>query len=123
MGVKLTSRQQAQLGWLETLSPKFDRMKKTIELMASNQADEAQQRGLARLLDELKAQASGLGITPLAEAFGYMGMTLRRSGGYQTKVRGLREMLAGARINFDGALRNATAPAEADADSENNVSP
>ena len=72
MGAKLTTRQQVQLAWLESLPPKFDRIKKVIELMSSNQADESQQRALARLLDELKAQAGGLSLTAIAEGFGFM---------------------------------------------------
>jgi hypothetical protein len=39
-----------------------------------------------------------------------MGTLLRRSGGHQLKVRGLSEMLAGAKINFDGAVRKASTP-------------
>jgi hypothetical protein len=124
MAPKLTARQQAQLGWLETLPPKLEKMKKIIELMSTSQADESQQRGLAKMLDELKAQAGGLGVTTLADSFGYMGMTMRRSGGHQTKVRGLREMLAGARINFEGALRNASiAEPGSGADDDMPVSP
>lgn len=119
MAPKLTARQQAQLGWLETLPPKFERAAKVIELMATHHADDAQVRGLGRLLEELKAQASGLGITALSDTFGYMATLLRRAGGQQVKVRGLREMLAGAKINYEGALRTASTPVpgpEADAD-------
>ena len=110
MAEKLTPRQIAQLGFLETLPPKFERMKKVIELLSTQHADETQVRGMLRMVDELKAQASQVNITPLAENFGYMGMLLRRVGGQQIKVRGLRELLAGARINFEGAYREASTP-------------
>lgn len=110
MALKLSPRQQLQLAWLETLPPKLDRANKVIELMATHHADDTQVRGLGRLLEELKAQASGLGVTALSDTFGYMATLLRRAGGQQIKVRGLRELLAGARINFDGALRAATTP-------------
>ncbi|MGH7592755.1 MAG: hypothetical protein ACRELE_02740, partial [Gemmatimonadales bacterium] len=84
--------------------------------------DEAQVRGMQRLVDELKAQASQLNVTALAENFGYMGMLLRRPGGQQTKVRGLGELLAGAKINFEGAYREASTPIGAPDVEEDDVS-
>lgn len=123
MAQKLSPRQLAQLAWLDTLPPKFERMKKIIELLSTHHADESQVRSLQRLVDELKAQASQVTITPLAENFGYMGMLLRRSGGHQTKVRGLQELLAGVRINFEGACREASTPATPDVEEEADVNP
>ncbi|MEO5826150.1 MAG: hypothetical protein ABIR59_09710 [Gemmatimonadales bacterium] len=108
MAIKLTSRQQAQLQWLQLLPPKFDRIFRVVEQLSTQQADDVQLRSLTRLLDELKAQASGLNIGALADTFGYMGMLLRRGGGHQLKVRGLRELLVGAKINYEGALRSAS---------------
>lgn len=122
MAQKLTPRQQAQLAWLDTLPPKFERMKKIIELLSTHHADETQVRSLQRLVDELKAQASQVNITALGENFGYMGMLLRRAGGHQTKVRGLQELLAGAKINFEGACREASTPVTPDVEEED-VSP
>jgi hypothetical protein len=107
---KLSPRQQAQLAWLGTLPPKFDRLHRIIEQMATHHADDTTVRAAQRTLDELKAQASTLGVSALGDTFGYMGTLLRRSGGHQVKVRGLREMLAGAKINFEGALRSASTP-------------
>ena len=78
--------------------------------MATHQADDTSLRAAQRMLDEMKAQASTLGVTALGDTFGYMGTLLRRSGSHQVKVRGLREMLAGAKINFEGALRSASTP-------------
>jgi hypothetical protein len=123
MAPKLSPRQLLQQAWLDTLPPKFERIKKVIELLATHHADEAQVRGLQRLFDELKAQASQVNLTPLAENFGYMGMLLRRAGGHQTKVRGLHELLAGAKINFEGACREASTPATPDVEEEEDVSP
>lgn len=108
LAIKLTSRQQAQLQWLQLLPPKFDRIFRVVEQLSAQQADDVLIRGLARMLDELKAQASGLGIGALADTFGYMGMLMRRGGGHQLKVRGLRELLVGAKINYEGALRSAS---------------
>jgi hypothetical protein len=122
MAEKLSPRQLAQQAWLDTLAPKFERIKKIIELLATHHADEYQVHGLQRLVDALKAQASQVNITPLAENFGNMGMLLRRAGGHQTKVRGLQELLAGARINFEGACREVSTPATPDVEEED-VSP
>ncbi len=110
MGVKLTPRQQAQLAWLESLHPKLERAARIIEQMATMQADESQVRSLGRMLGELKAQAGSMNITALAEGFGTMATMLRRTGGLQLRVRGLRELLAGARINLEGAIQIASTP-------------
>ena len=123
MAQKLTPRQQAQLAWLDMLPPKFEKMKKIIELFSTHHADESQVRSLQRMVDELKAQASQVNITPLAENFGYMGMLLRRAGGHQTKSRGLNELLAGAKINFEGAHREASTPLVPDEEEDEEVSP
>jgi hypothetical protein len=109
---KLSAKQQNQLAWLATLPPKFERLNRLIEQLAVQQADDVQLRSAQRMLDELKAQASTNGIPALGDTFGYMGTLLRRGGGHQLKVRGLREMLVGARINFEGALRAASTPAD-----------
>lgn len=114
MAEKLTARQQAQLAWLQTLPPKFERLHRLVELLSAHQADDVQLRAAQRMLDELKAQASGNGVPALGDTFGYMGTLLRRGGGHQLKVRGLREMLVGAKVNFEGALRAATTPATGD---------
>lgn len=108
MASKLTSRQLAQLAWLEALPPKLDRLVKIIELMAIQQADDSQVRGAARLTDELKGQSGALSLMTLAEGFGFMGSMLRRTGSVQTRVRGLRELLSGIRANAEGARRSAS---------------
>ena len=118
MAPKLTPRQIAQLAWLDTLPPKFERMKKIVELFATHHADESQVRSLQRMVDELKAQGAQINVTALADNFGFMGMLLRRAGGHQTKVRGLQELLAGAKINFEGAYREASTPVEPDVEED-----
>jgi hypothetical protein len=121
MSQKLSSRQQAQLALLQTLPPKFHRMQATIEEMGALRADEVMVRGLARQLDELRVKAQGLNLGKVAESAGLMAMMARRSGGLQVRVRGLRELLANLKINYDTALREATTPgadAEAEAASE-----
>lgn len=124
MAPKLSARQQAQLLWLEGVPPRLERATRVIEMMATHHADDAQVRSLRRQLDEMKAQAAGLGLSALADGFGYMGMLLRRTGGHQVKVRGLRELLAGVRVNFEGAFRTASTPEpEAPDDAAGSVSP
>ena len=110
MAVKLSSRQQAQLAFLETVPPKIARVDRTIEQMSLGQADDVMVRGLTRVLDELKAHAGSLGMGALAETAGIMSTMSRRGGGVQMKVRGLRDLLGSLKVNFDGAMRSATTP-------------
>jgi hypothetical protein len=110
MARKLSSRQQAQVAFLEQLPQKFQRMHGLIEQMASLKVDETILRGFGRLLDEIKGKASALSLTGIAETAGLMGTMLRRGGGLQFRVRGLREMLGSLKSNYEGALRSATTP-------------
>ncbi len=118
MALKLTSKQQTQLAFLETLPPKLQRAAGAIELMSTNKADDNIVRGLCRMLDELKANAQGLGLPGLADAAGIMATMARRGGGMQSKVRGLRELLGTLRANYDGAVKKATTPEREDSDEE-----
>ena len=116
MASKLSSRQQAQLAYLELLPPKFQRIYSVVEQLASPRADEALMRGLGRLLDEIKGQAAGLSLGTLADTAGRMGMLVRAGGGMSMKVRGLRELQGSLKINYEAALRSATTPAASDAE-------
>ena len=107
---KLSSRQQAQLAYLQTLPPKFKRMHSVIEQMASLQVDDSALRSFIRSLDQLKAGAAALSMTSLADTAGLMATMARRGGGVQTKVRGLRELRGSLKIGYEGALRQATTP-------------
>ena len=110
MAVKLSSRQQAQLAYLQTLPPRFNRIHAVIEEMAGLRADDVVVRGLGRLLDQIKAEAAALSMSALAETAGIMSTMTRRGGGLQMKVRGLRELLASLKINYEAAMRAATTP-------------
>jgi chemotaxis protein histidine kinase CheA len=110
MPPKLSSRQQAQLAFLEQLPQKFQRMYSIIEQMSSQRVDDAILRGFGRLLDEVKGKATALSLNGLADTAGLMGTMLRRGGGLQFRVRGLRELLGSLRTNYDAALRQATTP-------------
>ena len=110
MAVNLTSRQQAQLAYLQTMPPKIQRIHSVIEEMSALRADEAVVRGLARLLDGIKGNASALSMPGLAETAGIMATMTRRGGGLQMKVRGLRELLGSLKINCEAATRSASTP-------------
>lgn len=110
MAVKLSSRQQAIVAVLETFPPKFAAINRQIEELATMKTDEAHQRRLARQLDEMKVAAQSVGVNAVAETLGIMGQLARRTGGLQTRIRGLREGFSGLKINFEGAMRSATTP-------------
>jgi hypothetical protein len=76
--------------FLEQLPPKFQRMHNVIEQMASLKVDDSIVRGFGRLLDEVKGNATALSLNGIAETAGIMGTMLRRGGGLQFRVRGLR---------------------------------
>lgn len=117
MAVKLSSRQLAKLAVLETFPPKFDSIYRLIEELGSLRADESVPRRLARMVDEMKAGAQAVGETGVAETLGVMGMLARRTGGVQTRVRGLRESFMALKTNFEGAVKHASTPgAEEDVD-------
>lgn len=110
MAVKLSSRQQAQLGFLQGLPPKFLRVQAIIEQMSALQADDVTVRALIRILDELKSSASQLSVIAVADTAGLMAGMARRGGGLQMKVRGLRELVGSLKINYEQALKKATTP-------------
>jgi hypothetical protein len=119
MAVKLSSRQVAQLAYLETLPKRFQRIHAVIEEMSSLRADDVVVRGLARLLDQIKSESGSLSLSGLATTAGLMGTMVRRGGGLQMKVRGLRELQASLKINYDAAVRVASTPEQgADAEPE-----
>ena len=76
----------------------------------SLRADDVVVRGLARLLDQIKAESGALSLTGLADTAGLMSTMTRRGGGLQMKVRGLRELFGSLKINYEAAMRSATTP-------------
>jgi hypothetical protein len=113
MTSKLSSRQQAQLAYLELLPQKFQRIYSVVEQMASPRVDEAIMRGLGRLLDDIRGQSASLSMGGLADTAGRMCMLVRGAGGLPMKVRGLRELQGSLKSNYDAALRSATTPGAA----------
>jgi hypothetical protein len=118
MAVKLTSRQQAQLAYLEGLGPRFQKIQSTIELMADLKADEAAVRSMGRALDEIKAGAGQLSLNSLADTAGLMSTISRRGGGLQFRIRGLKELFGSLKLNYDAAMKSATTPGEESASEE-----
>ncbi|MFZ5625614.1 MAG: hypothetical protein ACOY71_14530 [Gemmatimonadota bacterium] len=110
MGKKLSSRQQAQLLFLEGMVAKMARLYAGIEQMSAMQIDDVGIRGLARMLDELKVNAQSIGLTAVADVAGAMGVLIRRGGSQQTRARGLRELYATLKMNYDAAMKAATTP-------------
>jgi len=112
MPPRLSSKQQVQLAFLQSLPPKLEQVKKGIDLMEALQADDTVVRGMYKTLDALKSHASQLNLANLADTAGLMSALARRGGGLQMKVRGLRELYSKFRTECDGALRAAMTPEE-----------
>jgi hypothetical protein len=110
MPPNLSSRQQAQLAYLQLLPQKLQRIYSVVEQLANPRVDETLMRGLGRLLDDIKGNAASLSMAGLAETAGRMGMLVRSGGAMPAKVRGLRELQGSLKINYDAALRAATTP-------------
>lgn len=110
MVLKLSAQQQSQLAFLQLLPPKFHRIRAVIESMSNPKADENAVRGMIRVLDEMKAGASQLKISRLAESLGAMGAMARQGGGMQVKVRGLRDLMGSVHSNWDAAVKKASVP-------------
>jgi hypothetical protein len=123
MAPKLSSRQHAQLAYLTLLPPKFQRIYSVIEQLALPRVDETLMRALARLVDDIKGNASSLSMAGLAETAGRMGMVVRGGGGMPTKVRGLRDLQSSLKINYDAAMRVATTPGALNDEEESAGSP
>jgi len=123
MAIKLSSRQQAQLAYLELLPQKFARIYSVVEQMAGARVDETLARALGRLVDDIKGNAASLSLGGLADTAGRMGMLIRSGGGMPTKVRGLRELQGSLKINYDAALRSATTPEAPDSEEPSGGSP
>lgn len=108
MATKLSSRQQAQLGFLEPFARQMTSMGSLIEHMSAPKADEQLGRTFVRQLGAAKTQAQGLGLTRIADSLGQLEQTARRTGGGMSKFRSLRELYAMLRLNYEQALRAAT---------------
>jgi hypothetical protein len=114
----LTPAQKAQLAFLDTLPPRFERIHRLIEELAGLRGGDLPARQLSRLLDEFRHQAAAVSLNSLADTAGVMSQLVRRSGGLQMRIRGLREGLLGLRTLQEGAVRIASQPIEKEAEGE-----
>jgi hypothetical protein len=111
MAEKLSSRQQAQVAFLERIAPKIPRIYSLVEQLAGPRVDETVLRALGRILEEIKGNAAGLSLGALSDTASRMVMLIRGGGGVTpAKVRGLREMHGTLKTNYDAALRSASTP-------------
>jgi hypothetical protein len=110
MAQSSSAQQQAQLQYLEAAAPKVKRVVALFEQMAANPSDDNSGRRMIRLLDELKAGASQLKISRLADVAGQMAMVARRGGGYHVKIRGLRDLLGALLLSLDAGVKQALPP-------------
>lgn len=108
MAVKLNSKQQAQLQFLEPFGRQIVSMGSTIEQMSSPTCDEQIGRNLLRISSSSKVQCMGLGLSRMADTLGQLEATARRSGGGVTKIRTLRELHTALKQAYDVAFKAAT---------------
>jgi hypothetical protein len=112
MASKLSSRQQAQVAFLERIAPKLPRIYSLVEQLAGPRVDETVLRALGRIVEDIKGNAASLSLGPLSDTAGRMVMLVRGGGPMAVKVRGLREMHGTLKTNYDAALRSASTPEE-----------
>lgn len=110
MALKLSTRQQIQLAFLDAEAPKVERAWSLIERMNTPSEAEGAARQLARLFDQLKGGAATSGLPMVADAAGMMAMLARRGGGLQVKVRGLRDGIGALKHAVAQARKSATTP-------------
>src|SRR5688500_14237749 len=101
MPPNLSSRQQAQLAFLQQLPPKVQRIHNVIEQMAGVRVDESIVRGVGRLLDEIMGNAGALSRAGMGGTARIMGTLVRRGGGVQFAVRGLRDLRGSLKSGYD----------------------
>jgi hypothetical protein len=109
---KLSSRQQAQVAFLERIAPKLPRIYSLVEQLAGPRVDETVLRALGRIVEDIKGNAASLSLGALSDTAGRMVMLVRGGGAMAVKVRGLREMHGTLKTNYDAALRSASTPEE-----------
>lgn len=108
MALKLNSKQQAQLQFLEPFARQLVTMSSLIEQMAAPKADEQIGRNLLRIASTTKVNCMGLGLARMADNLGQLEQTARRTGGGLAKLRTLREIHTALKQAYDVALKQAT---------------
>ena len=105
MALKLNSKQQAQLAFLEPYLRQMTAMGSLIEQMATPKADDQLGRNMLRQVAASKVQAQGLGIARMADTLGQLEQTLRRTGGGMSKFRTLRDLYTSLKQAHEAAMR------------------
>ena len=116
MALKLSSKQQAQLEFLNRTFAKVQRIQSLIEKLASPSESESAGRSLCRLLDEVKSGSAALGLSKVADSTANMSSVARRTGAIPQRMRTLREGCATLKINWEGARTKASTPEVESAD-------
>jgi len=108
MALKLNSKQQAQLQFLEPFARQITSMGTMIEQMAMPKADVQLGRNLLRIASSSKVNCMGLGLGRMADTLGQMEQCARRTGGGMQTFRTLRELHTALKQAYDVAFKSAT---------------
>ena len=112
MAVKLNSKQQAQLQFLEPFGRQIVTMGSLVEQMSQPKVDEQIGRNLLRISSTAKVNCMGLGLARMADTLGQIEQTARRTGGGLAKIRTLRELHTALKQAYDVAFKYATTEIE-----------
>lgn len=110
MALKLSSKQQAQIEFLDRSFNKVQRIQSLIEKLATPTDAEMAGRSMSRFLDELKTGAASMGLSKVADTAAAMKSTIRQSTALPQRMRSLREGLAGLKHNWEAARKKASTP-------------
>ena len=108
MALKLNSKQQAQLQFLEPFARQLVTMSSLIEQMSAPKVDEQIGRNLLRISSSTKVNCMGLGLARMADTLGQIEQTARRTGGGLAKLRSLREQHTALKQAYEVAFKHAT---------------
>ena len=112
MAVKLNSKQQAQLQFLEPFGRQIVTMSSTIEQMSAPKCDEQIGRNLLRIASSSKVQCMGLGLARLADNLGQLEALARRTGGGVQRFRSMREVHTALKQAYEVAYKAASTEIE-----------
>jgi len=107
VALKLNSKQQAQLQFLEPFARQLVTMSSLIEQMSQPKVDEQIGRNLLRIASSTKVNCMGLGLARMADNLGQIEQTARRTGGGLAKLRSLREQHTALKQAYEVSLKAA----------------
>ena len=112
MAVKLNSKQQAQLQFLEPFGRQIVSMGSIIEQMSAPKVDDQIGRNLLRISSSSKVQCMGLGLGRMADCLGQLEQAARRTGGGLSRLRTLREVHTSLKQAYEVAFKKASTAIE-----------